>query len=167
MFWIFERPWFKWWVFKYIALVGIGKTKWMRCLTFSDLSPGNEFAGGWRGRDQQCVELSLQLFNCCRPGLSIGPFPLLIGQKWVRKEREVVGETSAERFSLLVKRCGLSLEPNYCFCSLLRRNRLGSHCWVKSFCHSLKWWSQTADSCPQAAHRRSDRCSLYRAVMTF
>lgn len=97
-------------------------------MTFSDLSPGNEFAGGWRGRNQQCVELSLQLFNCCRPGLSIGPLPLLIGQKWVRKEREMVGETAVGRFSLLVKRYGLSLEPNYCFCTLLRRNRLGSHC---------------------------------------
>lgn len=102
MFWKFERrPWFQWWVFKYIASVGIGKTKWMRCLTFSDLSPGNEFAGGWRGRDQQCIELSLQLLKCCRPGLSIGPLPPLIGQKWVRKEREMVGETSAGRFSPL------------------------------------------------------------------
>lgn len=97
MFWIFDRR--TCWLFKYIASVGIGKTKWMRCLTFSDLSSGNEFAGGPRGRDQQCVELSLQLFKCCRAELSIGPLPRLLGQKWLRKEME--RETSAGRYRLL------------------------------------------------------------------
>lgn len=88
MLWIFERrPWFKWRVFIYIASVGIGKTKWMRCLTFSDLAPGNEFAGRRLGRDQQCTELSLRLFKSCRPGPSIGPLPLLIAQNGVRKQR--------------------------------------------------------------------------------
>lgn len=87
-----RRPWFNWYVFKYIASVGIGKTKWMSCLTFSDSSLGNGFAGGRRGREQQCVELSLQLFKCCRPGLSIGPLLLLIGQKC---GREIGREDSA------------------------------------------------------------------------
>lgn len=57
----------------------------MRCLTFSDLSLGSEFAGGWRGREQQCVELSLSLFRCCRPDLPLAPLLPLMGQEGTGK----------------------------------------------------------------------------------
>lgn len=96
----------------------------MRCLTFSDLSLGNDFAGGRRGREQQCVELSLPLFKCCRPGLSIGPL-LLIGQECGREiggrfspSQSVVGK--ATRQMIVFAHCcgetgsGHIVESNLC-----------------------------------------------------
>lgn len=50
----------------------------MRCLTFSDLSLGSEFAGGRWSRRQRRVELSLPLFKRCRPDLPLSPLPPLI-----------------------------------------------------------------------------------------
>lgn len=57
----------------------------MRCLTFSDLSLGSEFAAGWWGREQQCVELSLSLFRRCRPDLPLAPLLPLMGQEGTGK----------------------------------------------------------------------------------
>lgn len=80
-----KRPWFKFEDFRYITSVGIGEAGWMRCLTFSDLSPGSEFAGGCQCREQRCVELSLSLFQTpptwsptCLPSL-----PPLMGEEEV------------------------------------------------------------------------------------
>jgi len=59
--------------------VGIEEAEWMRCLTFSDLSLGSEFAGGCWGREQPCVELSLPLFRSYGPDLPLAPLPPLMG----------------------------------------------------------------------------------------
>lgn len=103
----------------------------MRCLTFSDLSLGSEFAGGCRGREQRCVELSLPLFKRCRPDLPLAPLPPLMGYEHTGRGVETERRQGRGVWACLIV-CELSLETNYRFSSVLRRGIGRSHCGVKS-----------------------------------
>lgn len=165
----------------------------MRCLTFSDLSLGSEFAGGCRCREQRRVELSLSLFQTPPPPPTWSPTcstPAANGRGRSAPGRGGKGGES-ERWSGRWWLESLWLCPRLrkkitVFISAApRRNRGGSHCCVKSLgaqkgrqkerqkkkkslCHSAKWWSRDSDSYPEETCQGFDRCLLYwAAMMTF